>query len=100
MISYVARKPPFSRGRCGLAACACVRSVDIRQGARVHFASERLAVYATRMLRQINTCGEAAPYALMHADVHTQNSTRDYGRGNAVHSRMGCGSGRRTRSLL
>ena len=29
MISYVARKPPFSGGRCGLAACACVRSVDI-----------------------------------------------------------------------
>ena len=54
VISYVARKPPFSRGRRGLAACACARSVDIRQGARVHFASESLTVYATRTLCQIN----------------------------------------------
>ena len=50
MISYVARKPPLSRGRRGLVAYACARR--IRQGSRVHFAFKSVAVSATRMLCQ------------------------------------------------
>ena len=39
MISYVVWKPPFSRGRCGLAA----RAWACRRTTRVHFASESVS---------------------------------------------------------
>ena len=68
MISYVARKPPFSRG--GVVLLHVHVRVDIRQALAFTLPSKVYQLYATRMLCQI-ICEEAAPHALMHTDVQT-----------------------------
>ena len=74
VISYVARKPPSSWGRRGLAAYACARSYYVK-ASRVDLASESEAVYATRMLcKNGTTC--AHEYGHTHVVFHSRLRSR------------------------
>ena len=99
MISYVARKPPFSLGRRGLAACACA-------GIHTSKRSDSLCLRKFSSICNANAVSNicAAPHALMQTNIIIHSRWIAVNLGRAVHSdtRMGrltAGSGRRSRSL-